>query len=472
MAKDGPVLDVVTESLCELHDRLGALRDGAVAGYIPQLALADPDTFGLSLVSMYGHRYEAGDAELPFSIQSVSKPFVYALVLSLLGLDEVTRWVGTEPSGEGFNAISLEPDTGRPDNAMINAGAIVTTALVPGATGAERFERILECLSRFAGRRLDVDEAVHASEAETGDRNRALAYLMSSLGALPGPPSVVDTYFRQCAVRVTTGDLAVMASTLANAGVNPVTGETVVSETVACQVLAVMASCGMYDASGAWLLRVGLPAKSGVSGGLIAVSPARFGVAVHSPPLDAAGTPVRGIEALRELSERFGLHMMRHPTLSAPTITEADHGTRTGLVAAQGALDFTAAERLLHGLSDVVPESGGWVVLDLLDVTSIEPSGASVLASALARLEAEGHRVAVVVDPRVPTGARLTPWRRFPSREEAIAWCERGRSAGVRPPPVPGPAGDPGTSPRCRGPVVTAARGRTGPRSRGPGPLR
>lgn len=210
----------------------------------------------------------------------------------------------------------------------------------------------------------------------------------------------MDTYFRQCAVRVTTGDLAVMAATLANGGVNPVTGETVVSETVACQVLAVMASCGMYDASGAWLLRVGLPAKSGVSGGLIAVSPARFGVAVHSPPLDASGTPVRGVAALRELSERFGLHMMRHPTRSAPTVTEADRGVRQGLVAVQGALDFTAAERLLHGLSDVTPQDGGWVVLDLLDVTSMDTSGATMVATALARLEEEGHRVAVVVEPR------------------------------------------------------------------------
>lgn len=258
MAKDSPVIDVVTEALAELHDRLGALRDGAVADYIPQLALADPDTFGLSLVSMYGHRYRAGDAELPFTLQSVSKPFVYALVLSLLGLDEVTRWVGTEPSGEGYNAISLEPDTGRPDNAMINAGAIATTALVPGRTGAERFARILDCLSRFAGHAAGRRRDRARVGGETGDRNRALAYLMSSLGALPGPPSVVDTYFRQCAVRVTTGDLAVMAATLGNGGVNPVTGEKVVSETVACQVLAVMASCGMYDASGAWLLRVGL----------------------------------------------------------------------------------------------------------------------------------------------------------------------------------------------------------------------
>ncbi|WP_326695356.1 glutaminase A [Streptomyces sp. NBC_01766] len=430
MATDGPVLDVVTESLVELYERLGALDDGAVADYIPQLALADPDTFGLSLVSMDGHRYQAGDAEMPFTVQSVSKPFVYALVLSEFGLEEVTRWVGTEPSGEGYNAISLEPDTGRPDNAMINAGAIATTALVPGATCEERFERILDCLSRFAGRGLDVDEAVHRSEAETGDRNRALAYLMSSAGALPGAPSVVDTYFRQCAVRVTTGDLAVMAATLANGGVNPVTGETVVSETVACQVLAVMASCGMYDASGAWLLRVGLPAKSGVSGGLIAVSPARFGVAVHSPPLDASGTPVRGVAALRELSERFGLHMMRHPTRSAPTVTEADRGVRQGLVAVQGALDFTAAERLLHGLSDVTPQDGGWVVLDLLDVTSMDTSGATMVATALARLEEEGHRVAVVVEPRATAGAALTPWRRFPSREEAVDWCENG-SAGV-----------------------------------------
>lgn len=425
-----PELDVVTESLVELHGRLAALTDGTLADYIPQLALADPHAFALSLVSMHGDRYQAGEAGLPFTVQSVSKPFVYALALAELGLEEVSRWVGTEPSGEAYNAISLEPGTGRPDNAMINAGAIVTTALVSGGTCEQRFERILDCLSRFAGRRLDVDEAVYASEAQTGNRNRALAYLMSSTGALPATPSdAVDTYFRQCAVRVTTRDLAVMAATLANGGVNPVTGETVVPRHVAVQVLAVMASCGMYDASGAWLLRVGLPAKSGVGGGLIAVSPARFGIAVHSPLLDASGTPVRGVAVMRELSERFGLHLMHHPMRSAPTVTHADAGEWTGLVAAQGALDFTAAERLLRELSGVVPGTGGCVVLDLLDVTSIDAAGALMVSSALTRLEEQGHRAVLAVGPRAAADARLSAWQSFTSRQEALEWCENLRPA-------------------------------------------
>ncbi|MGW6513531.1 glutaminase A, partial [Streptomyces niveus] len=319
-----PATDVVTDALVELQRRLATLDEGEVASYIPQLATADPATFGIALTSMGGNHYWSGGVDMPFTLQSVSKPFVYALVLAELGLDEVTRWVGAEPSGEAYNAISLEPGTGRPANAMINAGAIVTTALVPGADEEERFERILDCLGRFAGRRLDVDERVHASESETGDRNRALSYLMRGAGSLPGDPRGVETYFRQCSVRVTTADLSLMAATLANGGVNPSTGETVVPEPVAVQVLAVMASCGMYNASGDWLLRVGLPAKSGVSGGLIAASPARFGMAVHSPPLDALGNPVRGVAVLRELSARFGLHLMRRSARTAPTVMLAE----------------------------------------------------------------------------------------------------------------------------------------------------
>lgn len=183
-----PATDVVTDALVELQRRLATLDEGEVASYIPQLATADPATFGIALTSMGGNHYWSGGVDMPFTLQSVSKPFVYALVLAELGLDEVTRWVGAEPSGEAYNAISLEPGTGRPANAMINAGAIVTTALVPGADEEERFERILDCLGRFAGRRLDVDERVHASESETGDRNRALSYLMRGAGSLPGDP--------------------------------------------------------------------------------------------------------------------------------------------------------------------------------------------------------------------------------------------------------------------------------------------
>lgn len=444
-----PATDVITDALVELQRRVATMDEGEVASYIPQLATADPHAFGIALTSMGGNHYWSGGVDTPFTLQSVSKPFVYALVLAELGLDEVTRWVGAEPSGEAYNAISLEPGTGRPANAMINAGAIVTTALVPGADEEERFERILGCLGRFAGRRLDVDEAVRASESETGDRNRALTYLMHGAGSLPGRPDGVETYFRQCSVRVTTVDLAVMAATLANGGVNPSTGETVVPEPVAVRVLALMASCGMYNASGDWLLRVGLPAKSGVSGGLIAASPARFGLAVHSPPLDATGTPVRGVAVLRELSERFGLHLMRRSSRTAPTVklaetartapsdrprSEAEReiiervGDDVAIVAAQGILDFTEAERLLYELGTVVPEEPGWVVLDLEDVSEIRPFAESMLREALARLAAAGHQVTVVGDlaPHAEASAAggAGAWRQVPSRETAVARCE------------------------------------------------
>ena len=400
--------DPVTEALAGVHRRLGALDDGEVAAYIPELARADRAGFGLALVSMDGHRYAAGDASVPFTLQSVSKPFVYALALAELGLDEVSRWVGAEPSGEAFNAISLEEGTGRPSNAMVNAGAIATTALVPGTTPAERFERVLACLSAFAGRRLDVDGAVHASEAATGDRNRALGYLMRGAGSLACDPLLAtDLYFRQCAVRATTADLAVMAATLGNGGVNPVTGERVVSGAVAVQVLSVMATCGMYDASGEWLLRVGLPAKSGVSGGLIAVSPARFGVACWSPPLDATGNPVRGAAALRELSERFGLHLMRNPAPGTPAL-DVD-GTR-GAVVARGALDFTAAERVLSALRERTAVPAGPLVLDLTRVTALDAMAEALLRATLDRLAARGRPVTVVG----PAAERLS--RRHPVR--------------------------------------------------------
>lgn len=435
----------VTDALRDLHSRFAAVDEGELADYIPQLALADPDAFGLALISMDGHRYSTGDADAPFTLQSVSKPFVYALALDILGLDEVSRWVNAEPSGEAFNAISLERRTGRPANAMVNAGAIVTTALIPDAPGAPRFGRILDCLGRFAGRPLDVDERVYASEVVTGDRNRALAYLIRSNGPLPmDPVAAVETYFRQCSVRVTALDLAAMAATLANGGVNPLTGDTVVPEPVAAQVLAVMATCGMYDASGDWLLRVGLPAKSGVSGGLIAAGPARFGLAAYSPRLTPAGTSVRGQLAIASLSRRLGLHLMHNPALAGSTVTlvttaddlplapreereRARYG-RVAVVAAQGALDFTAAERVLYALDEPDPRDIGAVVLDLLRVTDIDTVARAMLRGGLARLTADGRRTAVA-DPdgrlREADGGAGPP-RCFATREEAVAWCTAG----------------------------------------------
>ena len=392
------VHDVVNEALEELRRRLSEVDEGVVADYIPELATADPAACAVALASMEGHRYHAGDAEVPVTVQSVSKPFVYALALSVHGSAEVGRFVGTEPSGEAFNAVSLDPETGRAANPMVNAGAIVTTALVPARSAAQRFERILTCLSRFAGRRLDVDEAVYRSELATGDRNRALAYLARSAGTLPvDPTEAVETYFRQCAVRATTRDLAVMAATLANGGVNPVTGDAVVPEPVAVQTLAVLATCGMYDASGDWLVRVGLPAKSGVSGTLIAASPGRFGAAVFSPPLDPAGNPVRGTVALRELSGRFGLHLMHVPAPGASTVVSE---SAPGLLTARGVLDFAGVERVLYALSEQAaaspaPES---LTVDLRLVTHIDSFAAALLRSGVERLAATGQTVTVVRD--------------------------------------------------------------------------
>ncbi|MDJ0343601.1 glutaminase [Streptomyces sp. H10-C2] len=356
-------------------------------------------------------------------------------------LKTLSRGCRRAPSGEAFNAISLDAATGRPANPMINAGAIAVTALVPAADAGARFARIRDCLSAFAGRRLGFDEYVYRSEVATGHRNRALAHLMRAAGSLRGDPvEAVETYFRQCAVLATVTDLAVMAATLANGGVNPMTGVAVVPEPVAVQVLSVMATCGMYDAAGEWMLRVGLPAKSGVSGGLVAASPARFGLGVHSPPLDASGNPVRGVAALRELSGRLGLHLMHNAAPGAATVTAATtagqarsdrprtpndnavlqrHGDRIALVAAQGALDFTAAERVLYALGQSTPAVPGWVVLDLERVTAVDATAGAMLERALALLAERGHDVGVT-----GTFLKAGSWRRAATRDLALARAE------------------------------------------------
>jgi glutaminase len=437
---------VVTAALHEIRDRVAADHRGRVADYIPELSRADPEWCALALVSLEGHPYHAGEAEQPFTLQSISKPFVYALALSDLGMESVMSRVGAEPSGEAFNAISLEPDTGRPANPMINAGAMIATSLVRADGPDGRFERILHCLSAFAGRPLSVDEAVFASEMDTGDRNRALAYLMRSAGSLRGSvDGCIEVYFRQCAVTVTTPDLAVMAATLANGGVNPMTGLRVVDDRIAGHVLSVMATCGMYDCSGEWLLRIGLPAKSGVSGGIIAVCPGQFGIGVFSPPLDRHGNSVRGTEVLRELSTRFDLHVMHDPGHAAPPVclsttvaatpstrerslaerkALAADGDRIAIVGAQGDLEFAAAEGLLFSIEQALPShmpGAGWLVLDLQRVTRLHPAAAHLLAAHLTQLLA--HDVAVtVVQPA--ERLRLPATGEFDERDDAVAWCE------------------------------------------------
>lgn len=346
----------------------GRGASGQVADYIPELARADPDAFGIALTSTLGHLYSAGDSAQAFTIQSVSKPFVYALAISDLGLDAVLEHVGVEPSGEPFNAISLD-HRGRPANPMINAGAIVTSALVDGPDPDARFSRIHATLSGFAGRELSVDEAVYASESETGHRNRALGHLTLASGVLPrGVDDATSVYFRQCAVLVTATDLAVMGATLASGGINPVTGQRVVAEVVARDTLSVMQTCGMYDSSGSWAFRVGIPAKSGVGGGIVAVKPGQYGIGVFSPRLDEVGNSSHGVAALEVLSERFGLHLFsqpRHPASSIQSMTLEDNGARLHVVL-RGELYFVTVEEFDYAIRDIVRrQEGGVCVLDL-----------------------------------------------------------------------------------------------------------
>ncbi|HZC95650.1 MAG TPA: glutaminase A, partial [Bradyrhizobium sp.] len=292
------------------HTDFLAETSGAVADYIPELGKADPAHFGISLATLDGHVYEVGDTQIPFTIQSISKPFVFALALDTLGAARVESAIGVEPSGDPFNSIRLNAEN-HPFNPMVNAGAIACSGLIHEAKRDGAFECIRQALSRFAGRDLGVDEAVYSSESLTGDRNRAIAYLLRTSGVInDNVASVLDVYFRQCAVLVTARDIAVMAATLANRGINPVTGEQVVTPYAISRTLSVMTSSGMYDYAGEWIYRVGIPAKSGVGGGILAALPARLGLGSYSPKLDRHGNSVRGIKVCEALSAHYDLHML------------------------------------------------------------------------------------------------------------------------------------------------------------------
>jgi glutaminase len=292
------------------HAEFSAETGGAVANYIPELGKADPNHFGISLATLDGHVYEVGDTKIPFTIQSISKPFVFALALDTLGAKEVESVIGVEPSGDPFNSIRLNADN-HPFNPMVNAGAIACSGLIHQAKGEAAFEYIREALGRFAGRELGVDEAVFASESTTGDRNRAIGYLLRNSAVISDDVGkVLEVYFRQCSVLVTARDIAVMAATLANRGINPVTREQVLTPYAISRALSVMTSSGMYDYAGEWIYRVGIPAKSGVGGGILAALPARLGLGSYSPRLDSHGNSVRGIKVCETLSSHYDLHML------------------------------------------------------------------------------------------------------------------------------------------------------------------
>ncbi|KAF1813094.1 K-3-type glutaminase [Eremomyces bilateralis CBS 781.70] len=398
---------------------------GEVAGYIEVLAKADASKMAVALATVDGKMYSAGDDEVEFSIQSISKAFVYALAIQDTGLPQVLEKVGVEPSGDAFNKLSLQRSTNRPMNPMINAGAIATHSLIvgPNATAEQRVDRILKALSRLAGRQLRVDEAVYEAELKDANRNMGLGYMLKAAGIIDGDPQeAVRGYIRQCSINVNVRDLAMMASTLCNAGVHPVSGEGIIPHQSVRQVLSVMTTCGMYDAAGDWVSNIGIPAKSGVAGGIIGALPGQVGIAVFSPKLDERGNSVRGVIMCEKLSSDMGLHMMDISQVaratvrtSAMTITGCadqphEYVQEVPIFDLRGAVRFAGAERLTRAIvhefssSDTEdPGSGRYtnaraVILSFRDAYSLSDVAQRIILENIRRLRAAGRNL-VVVDP-------------------------------------------------------------------------
>lgn len=379
-----------------LHEVLDALREdttGETASYIPELADADPTPFALSVTTATGSTYCAGDTDTPFSIQSISKPFAYAAAIMDRGLNRVLESVSVEPSGEAFNELSLEDGTNRPKNPMINAGAIAIHSLLVGqhASGEARVQRVLDMFSSLAGRELHIDQQVYRSELTTTDHNFAMAHMLRNYGIITDDAhEVVSGYTKQCSIVVTVNDLSMMAATLANGGVQPLTREKIIAEDTARQVMSVMAVAGMYDGAGDWLTRVGIPAKSGVSGGLVGVLPDQVGVAAFSPRLDAHGNSQRSRRVFERLSSDMDMHLFA-PSRGRLDVVGVLHQGNQEVFYLQGNVRFTAAAELL----DLLAESTfmGAVHLDISRVYSFTSVARRMVLEALRRIRNEGRRV-------------------------------------------------------------------------------
>jgi glutaminase len=435
----------------QAHARFRDDFSGAVANYIPELSKADPARFGVAVATIDGHVYEVGDSAFPFTIQSVSKAFVFGLALELLGSDHVESFVGVEPSGEAFNSIRLNANN-QPFNPMVNAGAIACSGLIYAARREGAFELIRTVLGRFAGRELGVDESVYQSEATTGDRNRAIGWMLRNYGIVKDDvDAVLDVYFRQCAILVTARDLAVMGATLANGGTNPVTGEEVISPLAVARTLSIMTSSGMYDYAGEWTYRVGIPAKSGVGGGIVAALPSQIGLGTYSPLLDEHGNSGRGLRLYESLSAHFDLHVLnRANDVRTCIVADYDVGRlqRRGrrpheqrlldernaairILELTGTLTFSnvdyIARRLLSG------DPGLFTVLDLRRVPLITSAAAKMLAGLFENLAANGTRpVLAGIERQSRHFAQVQAWlqndasaiRTFSLLDEAIEWAE------------------------------------------------
>jgi glutaminase len=433
------------------HTDFSSETGGAVADYIPELGKADPDHFGISLATLDGHVYEVGDTRVPFTIQSMSKPFVFALALDTLGAARVESAIGVEPSGDPFNSIRLNADN-HPFNPMVNAGAIACSGLIHEAKGEAAFDYIRQALGRFAGRELGVDEAVYSSESATGDRNRAIGYLLRNSAVIKDDvTAVLEVYFRQCAILVTARDIAVMAATLANRGTNPVTGEQVMTPYAISRTLSVMTSSGMYDYAGEWIYRVGIPAKSGVGGGILAALPARLGLGSYSPRLDSHGNSVRGIKVCEALSSHYDLHMLnrrddaRNSIIADYNIGKsasrrsrrpheqkilAAHHHDVRVIELVGTLTFSNVDYVSRQLASKPRPQ--FIIFDLRRVAAMTRAGARLFAEGFRELA--GFNVTVIlsgIERASPQWQAIAEWtggatnvRNYHLLDDAIEWAE------------------------------------------------
>ncbi|HET7414806.1 MAG TPA: glutaminase A [Arthrobacter sp.] len=401
-----------------LHAEIRELKHGTPYSAVPAMADVDPDNFGICLATVDGYIYEVGDTRKEFTLQSISKPFTYALALEDLGPEAVDRKVDVEPSGNSFTEISLAEGTGRPANAMINAGALAATGLIKGSGGRTAIKRIVNTYSDFAGRELASSDRIFQAELRQSDRNHALAYLLSSFDIIEDDPTtVLENYLRQCSVQITCRDLSIMAATLANAGHNPLTDKQVVEISTVERVLSVMMTSGMYDDAGAWVSNVGMPAKSGVGGGTLAVLPGQVGLAVFSPPLDEHGASVRGLATCQQLSTDMEMHFVRsaragrsairasYDIIEAPSgirrneeaaATLSEHGHRARVIELNGDLLFAGTESMVREISALDDD----VELVILDLRRVDEVGGVALRM-LSRIEqtlSAAERELVLID--------------------------------------------------------------------------
>jgi len=449
-------LSPIHRYLEQLRGELLGMTGGELASYIPELTHADPSWLGIALVTVDGHVYQVGESRRSFTVQSISKAITHGLALEDNGSDAVLAKVGVEPSGEAFNSISLEPDTGRPLNPMINAGAIATTGLIKGAPGADPMARILEAFARYTGRPMVIDDKVYRSESATGHRNRAITHLLRGYGIIDRTPEeVLDLYFRQCSILVTARDLALMGACLANGGVNPVTGVVALQSRFVEKVLSVMSTCGMYDYSGAWIYDVGMPAKSGVAGGIMAVLPGQFGLGVFSPLLDQKGNSVRGIEACKRLSNDFSLHLFQFArSTSASVIRHArdctelpsrrrwnpaeralltTQGQRIRIYELQGELLFGSTESICYDMLAAL-DAIDYLIVDMKRVVSADSASILLFGELSLRASLEGkhlfftdtrHLYRLKRHLQKNMGERQKPsWLHFDDTDRALEWCE------------------------------------------------